>query len=44
MVYGLNVKPAHGYYVEVEALDGNVRRIEVVDPTPDGGLPFIPTI
>jgi len=44
MVYGLNVKPEYGYYVEVDPLDGDISRIEVVDQTPDGGLPFIPTI
>src|SRR5688572_2676914 len=40
MVYGLHVKPEHGYYVKVEALDGDISRVEVVDRTPDGGLPF----
>lgn len=44
MVYGLSVKPEHGYYVEVEALDGDISKIEVADQTPDGGLPFLPTI
>lgn len=41
MVYGLNVKPEHGYYVKVNPLDGDISRIEVVDQTPDGGLSFI---
>ena len=44
MVYGLSVKPVNGYYVEVEALDGDIRKIEVADATPDGGLPFLPHI
>ena len=44
MVYGLNVKPEHGYYVGVDALDGDISRIEVIDQTPDGGLPFIPIV
>lgn len=38
MVYGLNVKPAHGYYVDVEALDGDPRQVRLVDDSPDGGL------
>lgn len=37
MVYGLNVKPEHGYYVDVRVLDGSLDRVELVDPTPDGG-------
>lgn len=37
MVYGLNVAPVHGYYVDVAVLDGSLERIELVDPTPDGG-------
>lgn len=37
MVYGLNVKPEHGYYVDVEPMDGSLDRVELVDPTPDGG-------
>ena len=41
MVYGLNVKPEHGYYVKVDLLDGDISRIEVVDQTPDGGVPFV---
>ena len=40
MVYGLNVQPEHGYYVKVEALDGDLSKIDVVDKTPDGGMPF----
>ena len=40
MVYGLNVKPTHGYYVEVDALDGDLSIIEIADKTPDGGLPL----
>ena len=38
MVYGLNVKPEHGYYVGVEALDGDISRIGVVDQTTDRGI------
>lgn len=38
MVYGLNIKPEHGYYVGVEALDGDISRIGVVDLTLDGGI------
>jgi hypothetical protein len=37
MVSGLNVKPEHGYYVDTEVLDGTLDRVELVDPTPDGG-------
>jgi hypothetical protein len=43
MVYGLNVKPEHGYYVNVDPLDGDISRIEVVDQTADDGLQFTPT-
>jgi hypothetical protein len=44
MVYGINFVPEHGYRVDVEPLDGDVRAITVQDETPDGGLPFLPTI
>lgn len=37
MVYGLNVKPVHGYYVDVDVLDGTLDRVELIDPSPDGG-------
>lgn len=37
MVYGLNVKPVHGYYVDTELVGGDFDRPELVDPTPDGG-------
>ena len=38
MVYGLNVKPEHGYYVGVEALDGDISRIGVADQTTYRGI------
>ncbi|WBH16879.1 imm11 family protein [Sphingomonas radiodurans] len=38
MVYGLNVKPEHGYYVDFDPLDGDVRNIKLLDETPDEGL------
>ena len=38
MVYGLNVKPEHGYYVNVKALDGDINKVEIADQTPDDGL------
>jgi hypothetical protein len=37
MVYGLNVKPEHGYYVDTKEIGGSFDRVELVDPTPDGG-------
>lgn len=40
MVYGLNVKPVNGYYVECKAMDGDVHAVQVVDQTPDGGIPI----
>lgn len=40
MVYGLNIKPTQGYYVEVDALDGDLSKVEILDSTPDGGLPL----
>jgi hypothetical protein len=39
MVYGLNVKPAYGYYVDVEPVDGDVKSVKLVDESPDGGYP-----
>lgn len=39
MPYALNVVPAHGYYVEVEALDGAIDQVKLDDETPDGGYP-----
>ncbi|WP_426266973.1 imm11 family protein [Sphingomonas sp. LHG3443-2] len=39
MPYGLNVKPVHGYYVEVEALDGAIDQVKLSDETPDDGYP-----
>ncbi len=38
MVYGLNIKPEHGYYVKVEALDGDLKTVTLLDETPDEGL------
>jgi hypothetical protein len=38
MVYGLNVKPEHGYYVDFDPLDGDVRKIKLLDETPDEGV------
>jgi hypothetical protein len=38
MVYGLNVKPEHGYYVDFDPLDGDVRNIKLLDETPDDGV------
>jgi hypothetical protein len=40
MVYGLNVKPEWGYYVGVEALDGDVAKVKAADKTPDGGAAY----
>jgi hypothetical protein len=37
MVYGLNVKPEHGYYVDFDPLDGDVCKIKLLDETPDEG-------
>jgi hypothetical protein len=34
------VKPVHGNYVEVEALDGDLSNVEIADTTPDDGLPL----
>jgi hypothetical protein len=39
MAYGLNVKPEHGYYVEVEPVDGDIQQVKLVDENPDGGYP-----
>lgn len=36
-VYGLNIKPEHGYYVEVEALDGDIDKVCLIDDSPDEG-------
>jgi hypothetical protein len=36
----LQIDPGKARSVEVEALDGDPRRVELVDPTPDGGLPL----
>jgi hypothetical protein len=43
MVYGLSVRPEHGYYVNVDPLNGDISKIEVVDQTSDDGLRFTPT-
>jgi hypothetical protein len=37
LAYGLNIKPEHGYYVDIEALDGDVSQIRLVDDSDDGG-------
>jgi hypothetical protein len=37
MVYGLNVKPEHGYCVDVKEIGGSFDRVELIDATPDGG-------
>jgi hypothetical protein len=36
MAYGLNVKPQHGYHVDMKGLDGTLVRVGLVDPAPDG--------
>jgi len=41
MVYGLNLEPTQGYYVEYETLDGDMDAIRLIDDTPDeGGKPL----
>lgn len=40
MVYGLNIVPEHGYYVNVEMVDGNPSAIRAIDQEPDGGVSF----
>jgi hypothetical protein len=39
IAYGLNIKPEHGYYVEVEPLDGDIKQVKLVDESDDGGYP-----
>ncbi len=40
MVYGLNIKPTQGYYVEYDVLDGDMEQVRLIDDTPDqGGKP-----
>lgn len=39
VAYGLNIKPEHGYYVEVEAVDGDIKQVKLVDESDDGGYP-----
>lgn len=40
MVYGLNINPTQGYYVEYELLDGDMEQVRLIDDTPDqGGRP-----
>ena len=38
MVYGLNVKPEHGYYVDFEPLNGDIKKVTLLDETPDEGI------
>lgn len=38
MVYGLNVKPEHGYYVDFDPVDGDLKKVKLLDETPDEGL------
>ncbi|MEM7701827.1 MAG: DUF1629 domain-containing protein [Pseudomonadota bacterium] len=38
MVYGLNVKPLHGYYIESKPLDGNFKDAALLDDSADEGL------
>jgi hypothetical protein len=40
MVYGLNIVPEHGYYVNVEMVGGNPSAIHAIDQEPDGGVSF----
>lgn len=40
MVYGLNIVPANGYYVNVELVDGNPSAIRAIDQEPDGGVSY----
>lgn len=43
MVYGLNAKPAQGYYVDYEALDGDMGAVKLLDDARDeGGKPSLP--
>lgn len=36
-VFGLNIQPDHGHFVDTEMVGGNFDCVELVDPTPDGG-------
>jgi hypothetical protein len=38
MAYALGTQPEHGYYVNAEALDGDLEKVELVDASPDGGM------
>jgi hypothetical protein len=38
MVYGLNVKPEHGMDWDFEPLDGDFRKVGLVDESPDDGI------
>lgn len=38
MIYGLNVKPMNGYYIESVPLDGNFKDCALLDESPDEGL------
>lgn len=40
MVYGLGTAPVHGYYVNVEMVDGNPSAIRAVNQESDGGVSF----
>jgi hypothetical protein len=39
-IYELDIASSASSPIEVEALDGDPRRVEVADPTPDDGLPL----
>lgn len=42
MVFGLNAKPPQGYYVDYQALDGDMKQVRLIDATPDeGGKPSL---
>lgn len=40
MAYALGTKTEHGFYVNVETLDGNPAAIRTIDQEPDGGVSF----
>jgi hypothetical protein len=37
MVYGLHVVPENGHYVNTKQIGGSFGRVQLIDPTPDGG-------
>ena len=39
-VFSLQFPPGRGAGIEADALDGDLRRVELADPTPDGGVPL----